>query len=138
MGERHDHDKLRARRHKTAHLKGIALLSRRCAEYLPDRTALWHRRYTNTLSLRGWVHFETRRLDVPGGQPLVVGSVLERQASETGERRSDSPDVFGQEPWPALRDLFYELEKDGIDAAFDFDLDSLIAGFERLRSSTTD
>nr|AMP56931.1 tetracyclin repressor, C-terminal all-alpha domain protein [uncultured bacterium] len=37
-----------------------------------------------------------------------------------------------------LHDLFHELETDGMDAAFNFGLDSLITGFERLRSSAID
>ncbi|EHL9644891.1 TPA_asm: TetR family transcriptional regulator, partial [Salmonella enterica] len=68
----------------------------------------------------------------------VVGSVLEQQASDADERVPDRPDVSEQAPSSFLHDLFHELETDGMDAAFNFGLDSLIAGFERLRSSTTD
>ena len=68
----------------------------------------------------------------------VVGSVLEQQASDTEERISDRPDVSEQAPSSFLHDLFHELEADGMDAAFNFGLDSLIAGFERLRSSAID
>ncbi len=68
----------------------------------------------------------------------VVGSVLEQQASHADERMSERSDVSEEAPSSFLHDLFHELEKDGMDAAFDFGLDSLIAGFERLRSSTTD
>ena len=68
----------------------------------------------------------------------VVGSVLEQQASDADERVPDRPDVSEQAPSSFLHDLFHELEKEGIDAAFNFGLDSLITGFERLRSSTTD
>jgi TetR/AcrR family tetracycline transcriptional repressor len=46
--------------------------------------------------------------------------------------------VSGQAASSFLHDLFHELETEGIDAAFNFGLDSLITGFERLRSSTTD
>jgi TetR/AcrR family tetracycline transcriptional repressor len=53
------------------------------------------------------------------------------------KRIPDRPDVSGQAASSFLHDLFHELETD-IDAAFNFGLDSLIAGFERLRSSTTD
>ena len=68
----------------------------------------------------------------------VVGSVLEQQASDADERVPDRPDVSEQAPSSFLHDLFHELETDGMDAAFNFGLNSLIAGFERLRSSTTD
>ena len=68
----------------------------------------------------------------------VVGSVLEQQASDADERMSDRSDVSGQAASSFLHDLFHELEKEGMDAAFNFGLNSLIAGFERLRSSTTD
>lgn len=68
----------------------------------------------------------------------VVGSVLEQQASDADERVPDRPAVSEQAPSSFLHDLFHELETDGMDAAFNFGLDSLIAGFERLRSSTTD
>ena len=68
----------------------------------------------------------------------VVGSVLEQQASDADERVPDRPDVSEQAPSSFLHDLFHELEKEGIDAAFNFGLDSLITGFERLRSSTPD
>ncbi|MBB5702412.1 TetR/AcrR family tetracycline transcriptional repressor [Ochrobactrum daejeonense] len=68
----------------------------------------------------------------------VVGSVLEQQASDADERVPDRPDVSEQSPSSFLHDLFHELETDGMDAAFNFGLNSLIAGFERLRSSTTD
>ncbi len=39
---------------------------------------------------------------------------------------------------PSCTICFHELETDGMDAAFNFDSTALIAGFERLRSSTTD
>lgn len=68
----------------------------------------------------------------------VVGSVLEQQASDADERMSDKSDVSEQAPSSFLHDLFHELETDGMDAPFNFGLDSLIAGFEQLRSSTTD
>ena len=68
----------------------------------------------------------------------VVGSVLEQQASDTDERISDRPDVSEQALSSFLHDLFHELETDGMDAAFNFGLDSLITGFERLRSSAID
>nr|AMP55725.1 tetracyclin repressor, C-terminal all-alpha domain protein [uncultured bacterium] len=68
----------------------------------------------------------------------VVGSVLEQRASDADERVPDRPDVSEQAPSSFLHDLFHELETDGMDAAFNFGLNSLIAGFERLRSSTTD
>ena len=68
----------------------------------------------------------------------VVGSVLEQQASDANERISDKSDVSEQAPSSFLHDLFHELETGGMDAPFNFGLDSLIAGFERLRSSTTD
>ena len=68
----------------------------------------------------------------------VVGSVLEQQASDAEERISERPDVSEHALSSFLPDLFHELETDGMDVAFNFGLDSLIAGFERLRSSTTD
>ena len=68
----------------------------------------------------------------------VVGSVLEQQASDADERISDRPDVSEQAPSSFLHDLFHELEADGTDAAFNFGLDSLITGFERLHLSTID
>ena len=67
----------------------------------------------------------------------VVGSVLEQQASDADERISDRSDVSEQAPSSFLHGLFHELETDSMDAAFNFGLDSLIAGFERLRSCTT-
>ena len=67
----------------------------------------------------------------------VVGSVLEQQASDADERISDRSDVSEQAPSSFLHGLFHELETDGMDTAFNFGLDSLIAGFERLRSCTT-
>ena len=68
----------------------------------------------------------------------VVGSVLEQQASNANDRMSDKSDVSEQAPSSFLHDLFHELETDGMDAPFNFGLDSLIAGFEQLRLSTTD
>ncbi|EPK6741784.1 TetR family transcriptional regulator, partial [Pseudomonas aeruginosa] len=61
-----------------------------------------------------------------------------QQASEAEERISDRPDVSGQAQSSFLHDLFHELEADGMDAAFNFGLDSLITGFERLSSSAID
>jgi TetR/AcrR family tetracycline transcriptional repressor len=66
----------------------------------------------------------------------VVGSVLEQQASDVDERMPGRSDAIEQTPPSFLHDLFHELENDGMDTAFNFGLDSLIAGFERLRSST--
>ncbi|EAS3163055.1 tetracycline resistance transcriptional repressor TetR(G), partial [Pseudomonas aeruginosa] len=88
-----------------------------CAEGFCPKRAVW--------ALRAVSHY-------------VVGSVLEQQASDADERVPDRPDVSEQAPSSFLHDLFHELETDGMDAAFNFGLDSLIAGFERLRSSTTD
>ena len=68
----------------------------------------------------------------------VVGSVLEQQASDADERMSERSDVSEEAPSSFLHDLFHELETDGMDAPFNFGLDSLIAGFEQLRLSTTD
>ena len=68
----------------------------------------------------------------------VVGSVLEQQASNANDRMSAKSDVSEQAPSSFLHDLFHELETDGMDAPFNFGLDSLIAGFEQLRLSTTD
>lgn len=68
----------------------------------------------------------------------LVGSVLEQQASNANDRMSDKSDVSEQAPSSFLHDLFHELETDGMDAPFNFGLDSLIAGFEQLRLSTTD
>ena len=88
-----------------------------CAEGFGPKRAVW--------ALRAVSHY-------------VVGSVLEQQASDADERVPDRPDVSEQAPSSFLHDLFHELETDGMDAAFNFGLDSLIAGFERLRSSAID
>ncbi len=104
-----------------------------------DRTEFWHRRDANTLSLRGGLFVRSALFGRSGRSvDYVVGSVLEQQASDADERVPDRPDVSEQAPSSFLHDLFHELETDGMDAAFNFGLDSLIAGFERLRSSTTD
>lgn len=65
----------------------------------------------------------------------VVGSVLEQQASDTDRKFRDSSDKPKGNSSSFLHHLLHELENDVTDSAFNFGLDSLIAGFERLRST---
>ena len=59
----------------------------------------------------------------------VVGSVLEQQVFDTDAKVvSDA----GQDLSPFSRELFYELENYDMDADFNFGLDSIISGFEKV------
>ena len=119
-------------------------------ELMPD-VAPKHVAQIEALALNSWIIMTSwvRFLCTAGFSPkhavwtllavsnYVVGSVLEQQASDADERISDRSDVSEQAPSSFLHGLFHELETDSMDAAFNFGLDSLIAGFERLRSCTT-
>ena len=66
----------------------------------------------------------------------VVGSVLEQQSSEADVmERQDTEWSASVTPSAFLQDAFDALEKDGVDAAFNFGLDSLITGLEQKRLS---
>ncbi|MGX1786658.1 tetracycline resistance transcriptional repressor TetR [Bosea sp. NPDC055332] len=65
----------------------------------------------------------------------VVGAVIEEQAAaaDCAERDDAEPDSSGLSPF--LQNLFLEVEHDGADAAFDYGLESFIAGLELRRSA---
>lgn len=62
----------------------------------------------------------------------VVGSVLEQQAAQSEQQNTDAPSTSATQADtpPDLLSLFQEVEQEGMDAAFDFGLNSLIAGLE--------
>ncbi|MDW6021636.1 tetracycline resistance transcriptional repressor TetR [Mesorhizobium sp. BAC0120] len=65
----------------------------------------------------------------------VIGSVLEQQAADVDHavrQELDAPE--GAVP-PFLHDLFCELQDCGMDAAFNFGIESLISGFEQMLGS---
>ncbi|AUT71589.1 tetracycline resistance transcriptional repressor TetR [Paraburkholderia hospita] len=62
----------------------------------------------------------------------VVGSALEHQASEPDlTERQDAAMPHASTPSAFLQDVFDALKGDGLDAAFDYGLDCLIAGLEQ-------
>ena len=64
----------------------------------------------------------------------VVGSVLEQQAAQAEQQSSDTAAATAP---PDLLALFQEVEHEGMDAAFDFGLNSLVAGLETFYVSST-
>ncbi|MGO3871903.1 MAG: tetracycline resistance transcriptional repressor TetR [Alcaligenes sp.] len=70
----------------------------------------------------------------------VVGSVLEQQAAQSEQHNADAPTSSATQAAtpPDLLALFQEVEQEGMDAAFDFGLNSLIAGLEPFCRQSTE
>lgn len=65
----------------------------------------------------------------------VVGAVIEEQASVADTTERDDAGANSSGPSSFLQGLFREVERDGAGAAFDYGLESFIAGLERQLSA---